>query len=232
MPSLKDVKLKIAGVGKTKQITKAMNMVASAKLRGAQARIERFRPYAEKYQDVLTELASKVEGSSHPLLMEHPEKKNCAIIDRTAKLAASKIKEGFKVRVACVGRKGRDAFRRNPNVEMMSSYVDCMGSLDFSLASTVAQELIHQYTEGDVDEVFLIYGEFISMASQPPRLIQLLPFVKPEAEQLKNPSKAPTANTFMNPVKSPSSELFFPSTSRCRFSGACSIPLPVRMQLV
>ena len=51
-------------------------------------------------------------------------------------------------------------------------------------------------------------------------------------EQLKNPSKAPTANTFMNPVKSPSSELFFPSTSRCRFSGACSIPLPVRMQLV
>ena len=57
MPSLKDVKLKIAGVGKTKQITKAMNMVASAKLRGAQARIERFRPYAEKYQDVLTELA-------------------------------------------------------------------------------------------------------------------------------------------------------------------------------
>lgn len=75
MPSLKDVKLKIAGVGKTKQITKAMNMVASAKLRGAQARIERFRPYAEKYQDVLTELASKVEGSSHPLLMEHPEKR-------------------------------------------------------------------------------------------------------------------------------------------------------------
>ena len=201
MPSLKDVKLKIAGVGKTKQITKAMNMVASAKLRGAQARIERFRPYAEKYQDVLTELASKVEGSSHPLLMEHPEKKNCAIIDRTAKLAASKIKEGFKVRVACVGRKGRDAFRRNPNVEMMSSYVDCMGSLDFSLASTVAQELIHQYTEGDVDEVFLIYGEFISMASQPPRLIQLLPFVKPEADEgaAEEPKQGPNCEYLYEP---------------------------------
>ena len=55
MPSLKDVKMKIVGVGKTKQITKAMNMVASAKLRGAQSRIERFRPYAAKYRQVLAE---------------------------------------------------------------------------------------------------------------------------------------------------------------------------------
>lgn len=78
MPSLKDVKMKIVGVGKTKQITKAMNMVASAKLRGAQARIERFRPYAGKYRQVLAELARKVEGTAHPLLAEHEEKKNCA----------------------------------------------------------------------------------------------------------------------------------------------------------
>ena len=75
MPSLKDVKMKIVGVGKTKQITKAMNMVASAKLRGAQARIERFRPYAGKYRQVLAELARKVEGTAHPLLAEHEEKK-------------------------------------------------------------------------------------------------------------------------------------------------------------
>ena len=80
MPSLKDVKMKIVGVRKTKQITKAMNMVASAKLRGAQARIERFRPYAGKYRQVLAELARKVEGTAHPLLAEHEEKKNCAIV--------------------------------------------------------------------------------------------------------------------------------------------------------
>ncbi|MDE8731461.1 F0F1 ATP synthase subunit gamma, partial [Desulfovibrio desulfuricans] len=78
MPSLKDVKMKIVGVGKTKQITKAMNMVASAKLRGAQARIERYRPYAAKYRDVLAELSSKVEGNAHPLLAEQEEKKHCA----------------------------------------------------------------------------------------------------------------------------------------------------------
>ena len=69
MPSLKDVKMKIVGVRKTKQITKAMNMVASAKLRGAQSRIERFRPYAEKFQAVLGDLAAKSDGV--PCLGDH-----------------------------------------------------------------------------------------------------------------------------------------------------------------
>ena len=73
MPSLKDVKMKIVGVRKTKQITKAMNMVASAKLRGAQSRIERFRPYAEKFQAVLGDLAAKSDGSAHALLERRAE---------------------------------------------------------------------------------------------------------------------------------------------------------------
>ena len=64
MPSLKDVKLQIAGVGKTKQITKAMGMVASSKLRGAQGRIERFRPYAEKFGSMLGDLAARTEGAA------------------------------------------------------------------------------------------------------------------------------------------------------------------------
>ena len=71
MPSLKDVKLQIAGVGKTKQITKAMGMVASSKLRGAQGRIERFRPYAEKFGSMLGDLAARTEGAAHPLLQVH-----------------------------------------------------------------------------------------------------------------------------------------------------------------
>ena len=69
MPSLNDVKLQIAGVGKTKQITKAMGMVASAKLRGAQTRIERFRPYADKFGEMLGELAARTEEAAHPVWM-------------------------------------------------------------------------------------------------------------------------------------------------------------------
>lgn len=198
MPSLKDVKMKIVGVGKTKQITKAMNMVASAKLRGAQARIERFRPYAGKYRDVLAELASKVEGTSHPLLAEHEEKKNCAIVLVTSdrglcgsfngniiaealKLARQKQDEGMQVRFACVGRKGRDAAAKS-GYELMTSYGDRMGSLDFALASAVAQEVIHGYETLELDEVWLVYGEFVSMGHQPPRSLRLLPLATPEAE--------------------------------------------------
>ena len=218
MPSLKDVKMKITGVGKTKQITKAMNMVASAKLRGAQARIEKFRPYAQKYRDVLTSLASKVEGSSHPLLEVHPEKKACAIIlvtsdrglcggfnaaiiDKAVKLAKSKAEAGMQVKFACVGRKGRDAVRRIPSFEMMTSYADRMGSLDFALASSVAQECISGYENGELDEVYLVYGEFVSMAQQPPRVIQLLPFEAPAAEAAEDAdaSKGPSCDYLYEP---------------------------------
>ena len=79
MPSLKDVKLQIAGVGKTKQITKAMGMVASSKLRGAQGRIERFRPYAEKFGSMLGALAARTEGAAHPLLQVHDKPKTAVI---------------------------------------------------------------------------------------------------------------------------------------------------------
>ena len=187
MPSLKDVKMKIVGVGKTKQITKAMNMVASAKLRGAQARIERFRPYAGKYRQVLAELARKVEGTAHPLLAEHEEKKNCAIVLVTSdrglcgsfngniittalKLAAEKTNAGMKVTFACMGRKGRDAVRK-AGYDISVAYGDRMGSLDFSLASSIAQEVIHGYETFAFDEVWMVYGEFVSMGHQPPRTL-------------------------------------------------------------
>ncbi|MDR2820160.1 MAG: F0F1 ATP synthase subunit gamma [Desulfovibrio sp.] len=203
MPSLKDVKMKIVGVGKTKQITKAMNMVASAKLRGAQNRIECFRPYAAKYQEVLAELSRKVEGKAHPLLTEHEEKKNCAIVMTTSdrglcgsfnsniishalKLAREKTEAGMTVSFACIGRKGRDAARKN-GFNMLTSYADRMGSIDFALASSVALEVIHGYETLGFDEVWLVYGEFISMGHQPPRSLCLLPLQTPDKAQGEAP---------------------------------------------
>jgi len=205
MPSLKDVKMKIVGVGKTKQITKAMNMVASAKLRGAQARIEAFRPYAAKYHDVLAELSSKVEGNAHPLLAEHEEKKSCVIaiitsdrglcggfngniISTALKLAKEKAAEGMTVKFSCVGRKGRDAVRQ-AGYEIITAYADRMGSIDFSLASTVAQELIHGYETMGFDEVHLVYGEFVSMSHQPPKSLCLLPLKTPDAVDKDAPAE-------------------------------------------
>ena len=192
-----NVGLSVSRVGGAAQI-KAMNMVASAKLRGAQARIERFRPYAGKYRQVLAELARKVEGTAHPLLAEHEEKKNCAIVLVTSdrglcgsfngniittalKLAAEKTNAGMKVTFACMGRKGRDAVRK-AGYDISVAYGDRMGSLDFSLASSIAQEVIHGYETFAFDEVWMVYGEFVSMGHQPPRTLSLLPLAAPEAE--------------------------------------------------
>ncbi len=196
MPSLKDVKMKIVGVGKTKQITKAMNMVASAKLRGAQSRIERFRPYAAKYRQVLAELASKVEGNAHPLLTEHEEKKVCVIVMATSdrglcgsfngnimaaayRLAKEKTAEGMTVKFVCAGKKGRDSVAKSA-YELLLGFGDRMGHVDFTLASTIGQEVIHGYETLAMDEVYLVYGEFVSMGQQPPRTLQLLPLQAPE----------------------------------------------------
>ena len=195
MAALKDIRLKIVGVRKTKQITKAMNMVASAKLRGAQSRIERFRPYAAKFHDMLSDLAGKVESGAHPLLTVHEEAKVCVIVlvtsDRglcgsfnanlitaAAKLARQKTQAGMTVKFICVGKKGRD-FVRKTNYEILLGYGDKMGHFDFSLAHEVGMEVINGYQELAMDEVYLIYGEFASMAKQLPVTLSLLPLQTP-----------------------------------------------------
>lgn len=199
MPSLKDVKMKIVGIGKTKQITKAMNMVASAKLRSAQGRIERFRPYAAKYRDVISELAAKAEGGSHPLLTPHEEKKHCRIIMITSdrglcggfnaniiaaamKLAAQKKEEGMEVSFNCIGRKGRDAVRRS-SYKLEESWADQMTRPEFALAAIVGKDVVKGYESNELDEVWLAYGEFASMAHQPPVTLGLLPLKAPKEEK-------------------------------------------------
>ncbi|MCM0755755.1 F0F1 ATP synthase subunit gamma [Desulfovibrio aminophilus] len=198
MASLRDVKTKITGVKKTKQITKAMNMVASAKMRNAQARIERFRPYASKFYEMLGDLASGADGSVHPLLEVREEVKtvgvvlvtsdrglcgsfNTNLIKMATKLAAEKKAAGKSVKFYCVGKKGRDAVRKL-EYEIGLQYPDAMGSFDFTLANEIGMEIIASYLAGDLDEVHLIYGEFVSMARQPAVTLDILPIVSHAAE--------------------------------------------------
>lgn len=199
MPSLKDVKMKIVGVGKTKQITRAMNMVASAKLRGAQGRIERFRPYAAKYRAVVGALAAKADGASHPLLAEHPDKRHCGIVVVTSdrglcggfnaniagdamRLAREKQKAGMEVEFFCIGKKGRDAIR-DAGFAIKHYRTDVLGALDFTSAIVIAESFIKPYMQMELDEVWMVYGEFQSMAHQPPARLQLLPLAPPKEEK-------------------------------------------------
>ena len=199
MPSLNDVKLQIAGVGKTKQITRAMGMVASAKLRGAQGRIERFRPYADKFSDMLGELAARTGEAEHPLLQVHEQPKTAVIVllssDRglcggfnvnliTTALSLAKEREaaGLAVRFICVGRKGRDAVRKT-SYEIIESYGDVMGSFDFRLAARLGGKVAQLYESGEADEVYLVYSEFANVARQIPQKMTLLPVVSAASEE-------------------------------------------------
>ncbi len=191
MASLKDVQAKITGVKKTKQITKAMNMVASAKMRSAQGRIERFRPYADKFYEMLGDLAGKADESAHPLLETREEIQNVCIVLVTSdrglcgsfnvnlikaanKVAKEKAAEGKNVKFFCLGKKGRDALRKS-EFEISKDMAGQMGSYDFSLANSIGLDVINAYLEGEADEVILIFGEFISMVKQEPVVKTILP---------------------------------------------------------
>ncbi len=194
MPTLKDVKRKIGAVKKTQQITKAMNMVAAAKLRGAQMRMENFRPYAAKFAEVIGSLSAHLSADASPLLEQREVKKievvlvtadrglcgsfNTNLIHTTEKFLRLKAEAGFSMSLVCVGRKGRDYFRRR-DVPKRSGYADIMSSFQMSNAIVIAQDESNQFTSGEADEVYVISSQFVSMAIQRPGVKKLLP-ISPE----------------------------------------------------
>lgn len=213
MASLKDVKMKIGGVKKTKQITKAMYMVASAKLRGAQQRIERFRPYAEKFVDMLSDLGGQSESGAHPLLAARDEVKtigivlatsdrglcgsfNVNIINAALQFARRKMDEGKAVKWYCVGKKGRDTVRKL-GYDFPMAIVGQMNSLDFPLAISVATKVMEDFTDGTLDEVCMFYGEFVSLGRQAPVHIALLPVAQADEEDENAGAVAGAAKDFL-----------------------------------
>ncbi len=205
MPSLKDVKVQIVGVKKTKQITKAMNMVASSKLRGAQTRIEQFRPYADKFGELLHELSARASEATHPLLEVHDEKKNIVILLMTSdkglcgafnmnvitsalKFAAKQQAEGKNVQFIAVGKKARDAVSK-AGYTILHAFVDVLNNFNFSLASRIGEELIRAYSAKEIDEVHIYYGLFVHVARQVPANILLLPVVPSENTNEKEDAK-------------------------------------------
>jgi len=199
MATLRDIRRKIGAVKKTQQITKAMNMVASAKLRGAQQRMEGFRPYAGAFVKMLGNMAGRVEPESHPFFQQAERVErvglvlmtadrglcgsfNVNLINTAVKFIREKEAAGLEVTLICVGRKGRDFFRRRKR-EILAQYVDVWNKFDFSNAVTVAREVMSAFLTGGVQEVHLIHSSFINIAIQRPQLVQLLPVKPAEAEE-------------------------------------------------
>jgi F-type H+-transporting ATPase subunit gamma len=192
VPSLKDIKRRITSVRKTQQITRAMRMVAGAKLRRAQQAIEAARPYADRMRATLAEVARSQTDSDHPLLATHPEVKNVELFVVTSdrglcgafnanvnKLAASvgraKQQAGATVWITTAGKKAREAFQRRVPDSLREHYPQASW-VTFGEAASIAKYLSQRYASGEVDEVVLVYSEFVSAITQTPRAVTLLPF--------------------------------------------------------
>jgi len=207
MPSLKDVQNKIGAVKKTKQITKAMNMVATSRLRGAQVNMENFRPYANKFAEVLGSLAQKSGDEASPLLVPREEVKkvhlvlctsdrglcggfNVNLIDKANSFLEEKKGDGLELSFTNFGKRGRDWCRKN-GYSIADEHIGVVGTnLGFSVAATAGRQLVDGFLNGDYDEVYVIYAEFISMGRQAPMLKQLLPIPPIETEDQDVPEEA------------------------------------------
>jgi len=191
MPTLRDIRQRIASVKSTQQITRAMKLVAAAKLRRAQERILRARPYATKMGEVLADLTSAGSLESHPLLAKREAAGgrkllvvvsadrglcggfNSNIIRRSLEILRGSPEAGLALVV--VGRKVRDFYRRRGHAAVRSEYVNVLEKLTYAQAAQIARDLIQAYLDEGMDEVILVYNEFKSAAVQRVVTRRLLP---------------------------------------------------------
>jgi len=192
MPSLRDIKRRIRSVKSTQQITKAMEMVSAAKLRKAQSRAERARPYAEKMELILSNLSATVEPSSEQILHPYFEQRqirkttlvlitsdrglcgsfNSNLIRRAAAFMSDYTPES--VELTCVGKRGFTWYKKRP-YPVVSHHVDFGGNMDFGRAREITQELTHRFVTGETDAIYLLYSRFITTARSEITLLRYLP---------------------------------------------------------
>jgi F-type H+-transporting ATPase subunit gamma len=199
MATLKDINSRIKAVKNTQKITKAMKMVAAAKLKKVQTRMLDLRPYAEKMHDVLISLAKGADSESHPLLAFRPRKTVEIVVvtsDRglcgafntnILKAAQARIddykKEGFEVSISTIGKKAADYFRIR-GVTTRNSWTGISGNVRFANAGEIANEVRENYINETFDEVVVVYNAFKSMVSQTITVAKLLPLTQEdEVEQ-------------------------------------------------
>jgi F-type H+-transporting ATPase subunit gamma len=206
MATLKDVKNKISAVKKTKQITKAMNMVAASRLRGAQTSMEAFRPYAGKFAEVLGSLAQRAGDTANPLLIPREEIRkihialctsdrglcggfNFNLIEKANGFMKEKAGPGVEFSFTNFGKNGRNWCRKN-NFVIDSEHLNVVGgNFGFNIALQTGKKLVEGFLEGRFDEVYIVFGEFLSMAKQVPVIKKILPV--PPIQAIKEEENAP-----------------------------------------
>ena len=192
MANLKAIRNRIGSVKNTQQITKAMKMVAAARLRKAQHAIEVLRPYAYRTRDVIAQLAARADVTDHPLLAQRPPKRvelliftsdrglcggfNANINRTTERYVAANEAEHENIAIDVVGRKGFEYFKRR-DVKINTYFEDVLADPTQERASEIAEHAVVRFKENDLDAVYVVYNEFKSAIQQQVVVEQLLPIV-------------------------------------------------------
>jgi F-type H+-transporting ATPase subunit gamma len=193
MASVKEMRTRIGSVKSTQKITKALQMVAAAKLRRAQHAAEAARPYARGMANVIANLAAGVSGPSAPLLLAGTGSDrrhlvivatsdrglaggfNSGIVRAAREKIAGLIAEGKDVKIVAIGRKARDGVRRAYGNRLIETYEVGIKAPGFALVKPIAQRVLDAYTNGEFDVVTLVHSAFKSVVTQTPRVLQLIP---------------------------------------------------------
>jgi F-type H+-transporting ATPase subunit gamma len=193
MATVKEMRTRIGSVKSTQKITKALQMVAAAKLRRAQNATEAARPYAQRMSAIISNLAAGVSGPSAPLLLggTGSDKRHLVVVAaadrglagafnssivRAARIKiAALIAEGKDVKIITIGRKSRDQLRRQYGTLFVETYELGLKAPNLALVRPIAAKILEMYTGGQLDVVTLIYSKFKSVVTQTPTVRQLIP---------------------------------------------------------
>ena len=202
MPSLKDIRTRIKSVTSTQKITRAMKMVAAARLRRAQESVESLRPYAYRLRETLWEISNEGGGSENPLLTPREQKRTRLLLMTSDRglcggfnTNVNRATENFlkehaetheKIDLAIVGRKGNDYFKRR-DVEIARTYDDILGKPTMDKSRAIAEETTQAYLDGEIDAVYIVYNEFKNAVTQEIRMERLLPVVPEEVADTSEP---------------------------------------------
>jgi len=216
MASLKSLRTRIGSVTNTRKITRAMKMVAAAKLRRAQENIVRMRPYAYRIGDMIAELARGQDPTSHPLLAVRPPKRtlilvlssdkglagafNANVCKATAAWLAEFGGDREHVELHIVGKKGRDYFKRR-DVTVGKVHTDVLPEPSWDSASEIGRELVAAYIDGGYDQVFVVYNEFKSAIQQDVKVERLLPVSPQEHDVDDTVLPPPSSDTLFEPSR-------------------------------
>jgi len=195
MQTMRDIKRKINSVENTKKITRAMKLVAAAKLRKAQEGAEAAKPFFKKTRQALIDVTGRIEGDLHPLLEEREQVEKVGYIvitgdrglcgpynSRVLREVEEQTNNEDNIGVIAIGKKGRNYFRRN-GVEIVSEYLHLDDNPSVRRAKDIAEEIIDFYQENVFDKVYLIYTQFNTVLDHDVKSIQLLPVQPDDIEE-------------------------------------------------